>query len=66
MCVLEGFCVLLLTELILFEVMITSFSDGFCRVVGFDIINVDEYIPVVLSFIGALLGVFGSCVSTGS
>lgn len=63
--VLEGLCVLLLFVSILFEVIITSISGVLGSVVGLDIINVEEYALVVLSFIGAP-EVLGSCVSTGS
>jgi len=42
-----------------------SLSDGLGRVVGLDIVIVDEYAPELLSFVGALT-VLGSCVSTGS
>lgn len=63
--VLEGFCVLLLFVSILFEVIIVSTSDILGRVVGLDIISVEEYALVLLSFIGAP-EVLGSCVSTGS
>jgi len=42
-----------------------SLSDGLGRVVGLDVVIVDEYAPELLSFVGALT-VLGSCVSTGS
>lgn len=42
-----------------------SLSDGLGRVVGFDIVIVDEYALELLSFVGVLT-VLGSCVSTGS